>query len=269
MSVALFILILLITVNIVNKKNNTKANDEILTFSRSDSLIIFGCFALSILIDVVIRPLLPDIYMIIAGIGGAVFLAVLMIVNMNREKQIQKKHDEIIKIFQALSGILGKVKVEDIDFINPPFKYEFDPKSGNLNKIVVDTSIEGAKISDVTVEYAQIDVQKYFPECQWVSKLDAPNRELTFTGLPKPPKVAIFPGSDYRPTGWIPLGLSGAGEVGWNLADPKDVGISSYIDEDGKNPETVKIPSAPQCMTLGSTGGGKSIWVGQIVSIKK
>lgn len=195
---------------------------------------------------------------------------VLTIVNIWREESIKKKHDQILNIYQSLSDIFGRIDIEDVDYEDTPFKYETDKKTNNVNKIIIDTSQQNGKINDNTVTLAQYNINKFFPECQWTSELDHPNRTLTFIGLPKPPDLAKWMGSDYRPAGWIPLGLSGAGEIGWNLSNPKskELGVSSYIDEEGHNPKYVDMPSAPQCLTLGSTGGGKSIWCGQIVEIK-
>ena len=103
----------------------------------------------------------------------------------------------------------------------------------------------------------------------------------------------MWPGTDYRPADWIPLGVSGMGEVGWNLGNPKDLGHSSYINKfpmgdsleksqnanhkpkDGfKLPNgswiagTVESPSAPQAMTIGSSGGGKSVSLNQLVLVR-
>lgn len=264
-----FFIILAITVEITNKKNNTKGTDEILEFEKGDSLIILICVILSVLIDLIAKNFLKDFYIIIFFTSCLCFTATLIIVNNHREALIKKKHDQIVKAFDALADIFGRVKHEEIDFLNIPFILEEDPKTGNISQITIDTSIPGGKFNDNTITLAQYSINKYFPEFQWTSLVDYPKREVIFKGLPKPPKIANYPGSDYRPTGLIPLGVSGQGEVCWNIADPKDVGISSYLTEEGDTIETVNMPSAPQCLTLGSTGGGKSIWIEQIVQIKK
>ena len=268
----MFLFILAITTYITNIKNGAggKANDEILEFQRSDSLIILACMLSTIPLDWIFKHLLPSFYLVGSLISAGFLLMILIIVNIHREALIKKKHDQIVNTFQALADVLGRVDVEDIDFNQVPFTLEEDPKTGNINKITIDMSIPG-RFNDNTITLAQYSVNKFFPELQWTSIVDHPKRELTFKGLPKPPAIAKFPGSDYRPTGWIPLGLSGAGEVGWNIADPKkdQMGTSSYIDDEGHTPEAVTMPSAPQCLTLGSTGGGKSIWVGQKIQIKK
>lgn len=266
-----FFIILALTLQITNKKNGASPSDEILEFERKDSLIILICLISSFLIDHIAKNFFKNIYTIILFISSGIFLMVLIIVNINRETLIKKKHDQIVKVFQALADILGRINESDIDFNDVPFILEEDPKTGNVNKIVIDTSVPGGKFNENTIILAQYSINKFFPDLQWTSIIDYPKRELTFKGLPKPPDIAKYPGSDYRPTGWIPLGLSGAGEVGWNIADPskEDMGVSSYVNEEGKNPKYVNMPSAPQCLTLGSTGGGKSIWSEQKIQIKK
>lgn len=264
-----FLLILAGTIQMTNIKNDAKASDDTLEFNRKDSIIIFCCMILSLLISFISKKFFKDFYMLILAISCGIFLMILIIVNINRESNIKKKHEQIIKVFEALQDIMGTVKREEIDFSNVPFSIEEDKKSGLINKILIDTSIGKCKVNDNTVILAQYSINKFFPELQWISEVDYPKRELVFYGLPKPPQIAKWPGSDYRPTGWIPLGLSGQGEIGWNVADPKELGTSSYIDEEGHIPNYVKVPSAPQCMTLGSTGGGKSIYIDQYVTICK
>lgn len=269
LTVVLFFVALAITVMTTNKRNDAVATDENLQFEGNDNKIILLCLVSSVIIDFIASKFFSSLHLVISSVAGGAYLMILIIANNNREKKIKQKHDEIVNIYQALADVLGRVNKEDIDFADVPFKTELDPKIHKINKITIDTSIPGGRFNDNTIILAQYSINKFFPDFQWVSNLDAPNRELTFTGLPKPPKIAMWKGSDYRPTGWIPLGLSGKGEVGWNIADPKGdaIGFSSYINEDGNQVGTVSMPSAPQCLTLGSTGGGKSIVTDQKIVI--
>ncbi|MBQ2174240.1 MAG: hypothetical protein II453_03900, partial [Alphaproteobacteria bacterium] len=66
---------------------------------------------------------------------------------------------------------------------------------------------------------------------------------------------------------FIPIGLSGMGEVGWVINSYKNPGKSNYVYEDGKSANTVDSPSAPQALVVGSTGGGKAIYVEQEVRL--
>ena len=254
MIVLAFFVILTLSVIITNKKNEAQPSDEMLEFSPQDSLIILICMASSFILNYLAKTFFLSFYWVITLIASGVFVMILMIVNVNRENIIKRKHDQIIKTFQALTDILGNVNVENIDFTNIPFTLEEDQKTGNVCKITLDTSIPGIKANDNSITLAQYSINKFFPDSQWTSEVDYPNRNLTVIGLPKPPDIAKWKGSDYRPTGWIPLGLSGQGEVGWNIANPKsrDMGVSMYIDDDGHSPEYVDMPSAPQCLTLGS-----------------
>lgn len=265
-----FFIILALTIEITNRKNGAQNSEEILDFGKNGSLIVLLCIVASFIVEFVAKNFLKDFYYVILFIASGIFLMILIIMNINREALIKKKHTQIVNTFQALTDIFGRVEIEDIDFENIPFQLEEDPKTGNVNKIIIDTSVHGCKANENTIILAQYSINKFFPELQWTSLVDYPKRELIFKGLPKPPNIAMYPGSDYRPTGWIPLGLSGEGEIGWNIADPKSdqMGTSSYVNEEGKIPDPVNMPSAPQCLTLGSTGGGKSIWVNQIIEVK-
>ena len=261
MVIIVFLLILLITINITNKKNEAKASDEVLEFEFKDSVAIFVLFIVSILINKSIKLFSLQKYSLyILGFSALFFSCCLIIINTNREKMIKRKHDQIINVYQALSDILGKA---EIVFENMPFTIEEDKKLKKINKITIDTSNQNIRANENTITLATYSMNKFFPDYEWMSKQNHQQRELQFIGLPKPPKIAKYPGSDYRPTGWIPLGVSGLGEVGWNLANPKDLGISSFIGEDGNIAGTVEMPSAPQALCVGSTGGGKAVWVEQ------
>jgi hypothetical protein len=187
--------------------------------------------------------------------------SVTLIVNKIREKQIKEEHEQIALIFESLSKILGKTK--EIDFNNLPFTYETN--KDKINKIVIDMK-DPDKFPDAVVTSSVFSLNKFFPYYQWISSVDFPKRECIFIGQQLPPDIAMWPGSDLRPAGWIPLGVAGNGEAGWNLSNPDDIGCSSYI-RDGKKVGTVKSSSAPQGLCVGSTGGGKSIWVEQEVQI--
>lgn len=268
MSTLFLLIILSITIQLVNRKNNINDLDEnLLEFDKKDSLIIFFCLLTSFAVNYIAKFVDKKTeniinYWLVIFISSFIYTMILVIVNMSREKSIQRKQEQICKIYQALSDILGKVERENIDFTKTPFTYS--ETDGTVSKIIIDTSNSDIKCNEATVTLAQYSINKFFPELQWLSKIDYPKRTLEFNGLPKPPYVAYFPGSDYRPASFIPLGLSGEGEICWNMGGPKDIGHSSFINEKTNEiVDSVDMPSAPQCLTLGSTGGGKSIWIGQ------
>lgn len=268
MSTFILVIILMLTVQLTNHKNAVKLNEELLRFDKKDSLIIFLCFLSSFIVNKIAKNYDFKKYWLIIGISAFVYTMVLVIVNINREQLIKRKQDQIIRVYQALVDIFGKVDIQNINYENLPFQIEEDPKLKTVSKIIIDMSLPEGRFNENSITLAQYSINKYFPELQWISNADYPKRELVFKGLPKPPKIAMFPGSDYRPASWIPLGLSGEGEVGWNIGDPKDLGMSSYITEDGKVAKDVTMPSAPQAMCLGSTGGGKAIYIDQLIEIK-
>ena len=248
-----FIIILLITINMTNKKNEAKASDDVLEFTKGDSFIIFLLFLSSIVVNNIAKRLhlSGKDFWLCFGISMFVYTCSLILVNNNREKFIKKKHDQIINVYQALADILGKV---DIEYENTPFILEECKKTKKINKILLDTSNQSLRVNENTITLATYSMNKFFSDFQWMSEQNHQKRELIFKGLPKPPKIAKYPGSDYRPTGWIPLGVSGLGEVGWNMSgeSEKKLGVSSYIGEDGKPIENFISPSAPQAMCLGS-----------------
>ena len=258
-----FLIALLATIQITNIKNGSKGTEDNLVFTKADSLWIIAAFIVAFVVDKFSYH--PKYLLFVGGFTVLCFM-LFVILNAHREKTIKDRHEQILKIFDACTDIFGKKNPEEIEFDNVPFKMETEDKTGEINQIVFDMSADG-RFDDAHLTYCQYNLNKFFPSFQWTYIGDAPKREVTFKGLPKPPSVAMFPGSDYRPTGWIPLGLSGAGEVGWNLSGPKDLGQSSYIMEDGKPAGSVKLPSAPQALAVGSTGGGKSIWLEQVVDV--
>lgn len=273
MIIGVFFLALVVCTFLTNKKNDAQATDAVLEFERSDSLMIFGCFVSSVFVQFVVLPLVPfmrDNILAVSGVFGLLYACIMVLVNVHRERKIQRDHEQILRVYQSLADIFGNVQPEDVDFANVPFAFEEDKKLDTINKIIIDTTKPGLKINDNTIIYAQYSLNKYFPDLQWISEHDAPNRQLIYTGLAKPPSIAHWPWSDYRAPGWIPIGLGGGPkEICWNMADEKDPGHSSYLDENGNVCQTMKMPSAPQCLTVGSTGGGKAIWVGQVVELLK
>ena len=105
----------------------------------------------------------------------------------------------------------------------------------------------------------------YLPNYEWLPEPNLPARQCSFVGAPLPPHIAKYPGSWLRPAEFVPIGLSGLGEVSWNLNTIKNEGRSLYVYEDGKIAQTVDTPSAPQALCVGSTGGGKSVTLRNVI----
>ena len=131
---------------------------------------------------------------------------------------------------------------------------------------------------DVTVDPITFD-DKYLPEYlnqlnnflstyTWNYELHLEERLVSFVGYDKPPTVARWHGNWLRPTRFFTLGITGKGEIAWmpDKVDKKKLGKSQFLDEMG-NPlqADMELPSAPQGLICGATGGGKSVAVQNII----
>lgn len=260
-----YFIILCATITITNKQNEVNASDEVLEFTRNDSLIIVLVGLVVFILELIVPNFLSDFYLPILVITSLAEAMIFVIVNKNRDMQIKKQHEQINKVYEALGKLIIKPK-DGIDYNNIPFVTE--EENGNINLIKIDMQ-DPDRFNDNYIMQAVYSLNKFFPEFQWVPSVDFPQRTCVFEGQQLPPSIAMFPGTDLRPSGWIPLGLGGSGEVGWNLSNPKDKGESLYTYEDGTRAGIINMPSAPQALCLGSTGGGKSIVLTQTVQIIK
>ena len=262
------ILLSLITSINNNQKEITDDNEASYRFDKRSIIIIFSCLIIGVLLDMFVKKYLKEQYFIILGIYSFVSLISLSVSNHFRIISIEKEREEIQQIFQILDSLV-KIKGQEIDYNNIPFTIEYNKGNKNqVDKIIV-TMENPEKFTDNAITQAVYNFNKFLPYRQWVAEPDFPERVCLFIGNKLPPKIAYYPGSDLRPWNWIPLGLGGNGELGWNLgAKEEDMGKSMYIYEDtGARADTVEVSKAPQCLTVGATGGGKAIWVDQIVDI--
>lgn len=245
-------------------KSIDEGNSDSYAFGKKDSLLLLSFFLISFLLNTFVTYRKYDAIMVYA-LGGyflVVFLTTV-ITNQLRINQIEKKREEIQEIYRIIGDQLKFPisKNGKIDYNNVPF--EVKAEGEELNKITVHIT-DDRNFRDSNVTYAVSSLNENFNYRSWVSQVDFPSRKCTFIGQKLPPDLAMYPGSDLRPWNWIPLGLGGNGELGWNLgAKDKDLGRSSFQYEDGVIAQNTKIPSAPQALTLGATGGGKAIWVDQ------
>jgi len=263
-------IILLSIVTVVNNKQKEISDDNEASFKFDDTsiAIISSCLGVGIILDISVKKYLKEYYFIIFGGYMFISLILLSIANYLRITSIEKEREEIEQIFQILDSLI-KTRGVDIDFNNIPFTVEYN--KGNkkqIDKIIV-TMENPERFTDNAITQAVYNLNKFLPYRQWVSEPDFPERVCTFIGNKLPPALANYPGSDLRPWNWIPLGLGGNGELGWNLgAKEEDMGKSMYVYSDtGLSADTVEVSKAPQCLTVGATGGGKSVWVNQIVDI--
>lgn len=256
---AFFVIIALmqfITNKILNISNE---NTVSYSYSKRDSLIIIGMLTLAIILQFI--PIPDNIYWFGILIYSVLVLFVMIILAAIKKIIITKQREELQQIYDVLEPVLPKNA--ELDMNNPPFRLGYE--KNQVNRIVIDINPNTFK-ETVAVNLC-LSLNKYLPNYEWVNEFDFAARECAFVGTPLPPHIAKYKGSWLRPTEFIPIGLSGLGEVSWNINSIKNEGRSNYIYEDGKIAKTVDTPSAPQALCVGSTGGGKSIVLNQEVEV--
>ena len=217
------------------------------TYSKRDSLIMVGFFLLSIGLQFV--PLKDSLFWIICGIYSAALLMTMTILSTIKKTIILKQKEELQKIFDVLEPVFPKNT--EFDPNNPPFKLCYE--GNTVNKITI--SINPNTFKEAVATNLCLSLNKYLPNYEWVNEFDFAARECSFVGTPLPPFIAKYKGSWLRPTEFVPIGLSGLGEVSWNINSFKNEGRSNYIYDDGKIAKTVDTPTAPQLLCVGSPLG--------------
>lgn len=252
MYIFIFLVVLGLTTLFTNKQNQVESNYEFLKWTKKDITIISITIGVAILFQA-LDKILPKFFLLVYLIGA---LIALVLVNKFREQYIQEYKQQLGYIIESITSLCT---VKEIDYNDLPFKIE---KDGDLiNKITVQMK-SPSKFNDGNCTNTVYSLKRYFPYYDWKYTCDFPKQECVFEGQKLPPAVAKWPGDDLRKSNFIPLGVSGDGEVGWPLTK-KNYGESSYVFEDGSRAGTAKMPSAPQTLVVGSTGGGKSVWVDQ------
>lgn len=269
MFVLSFVVLLSITTMLNNKKEDiNEENVNSFKFDKRGVVVILMCFLTGITLDFLVKKYFYEKFFITLGIYSFLCLSSLIIINQFRLMAIEKEKEEIKQIYEILD-VLVMPKNREIDYNEVPFEIVYN--KGNKNQIdrVVVNMENPEKFKDAVITQAVYNFNKFLPYREWVVDTDFPERTCTFIGNKLPPELAKFPGSDLRPWNWIPLGLGGNGEIGWNLgASKSNIGESLYIYEDTKmKAGTIDISKAPQALTVGSTGGGKSIVISEIVEI--
>lgn len=264
-----FIISLIASIWMINNKNGASGDGESMAFEFKDSLIILSFFILTFLLNFIFKNFMPKIYVLAAFVSILPDMILVSIVNANRERKIRTKQQLVQEVYESLADILGRVDPDDIDYDEVPFEYNWNDEKNSIDEITIDTRFD-VKVNDNTITEATYSLNKQFPNYQWIGNENTQERELVFKGLPKPPDIAKYPGSDYHSFAYVPLGVGGQGEVGWyKTKDSRGVGFSNYIGEDNQQIETLKVATSPQMMVGGVTGGGKAIWIEQQVQIKK
>lgn len=240
----------------------TTDNEENFNYSRQDSLLLIGLFIVAIILQVV-NNLIMNYAIWVMLVYLLVSVSITLTLTTLRKQRIEKTRAEITQIYEILHNLVDK-KGKGVDFNNVPFTLEH--KYNTINRI------------DVTVDPITFD-DKYLPEYlnqlnnflstyTWNYELHLEERLVSFVGYDKPPTVARWQGNWLRPTRFFTLGITGKGEIAWmpDKVDKKKLGKSQFLDEMG-NPlqADMELPSAPQGLICGATGGGKSVAVQNII----
>ena len=240
----------------------TTDNEENFNYSRQDSLLLIGLFIVAIILQAV-NNLIMNYAIWVMLVYLLVSVSITLTLTTLRKQRIEKTRAEITQIYEILHNLVDK-KGKGVDFNNVPFTLEH--KYNTINRI------------DVTVDPITFD-DKYLPEYlnqlnnflstyTWNYELHLEERLVSFVGYDKPPTVARWQGNWLRPTRFFTLGITGKGEIAWmpDKVDKKKLGKSQFLDEMG-NPlqADMELPSAPQGLICGATGGGKSVAVQNII----
>lgn len=249
MFIFIFLIIIAISQYLTNKILGISDDNSVgYSYSKRDSLIILGLFAVGLLFQ-----LLPlkghKIFWVLCGVYAFTILLTMVILATLKKIIITKQREELQQVFDVLEPVLPKNT--ELDMNNPPFKLGYE--KNNINRITI--NINPNTFKETVATNLCLSLNKYLPNYEWVNEFDFAARECAFVGTPLPPGVAKYKGSWLRPTEFIPIGLSGLGEVSWNLNSIKNEGRSNYIYDDGKIAKTVDTPSAPQALAVGSPLG--------------
>lgn len=264
-----FFIVLSISTTLINKTNDVgDETKESYSYDKQSMKIILWVLVASILLEILFNVLKGVEFvrkLHFPALGAYILLSVISIVVANkiRLESIKKRREETLQIFSMIKICLPKDKQKEMDFDNPPFELEY--QKGKVWKIIIKFE-NPSDFNDNFATTALASLNKYLPHAVWISdNSQLLERTFVFKGTKLPPTMAGFPGTWLRPNSFIPLGVNGIGEVSWNMGNPskKELGRSMFKYEDGTQAGTINVASAPQAMTVGSTGGGKAIWVGQ------
>lgn len=249
MFIFIFLIIIAVSQYLTNKILGISDDNSVgYSYSKRDSLIILGLFAVGLLFQ-----LLPlkghKIFWVLCGVYAFAILLTMVILATLKKIIITKQREELQQVFDVLEPVLPKNT--ELDMNNPPFKLGYE--KNNINRITI--NINPNTFKETVATNLCLSLNKYLPNYEWVNEFDFAARECAFVGTPLPPGVAKYQGSWLRPTEFIPIGLSGLGEVSWTINSIKNSGRSNYIYEDGKIAKTVDTPSAPQALAVGSPLG--------------
>ena len=240
----------------------TTDNEENFNYSRQDSLLLIGLFVVAIILQAVNNLIINyAIWVMLTYL--LVSVSITLTLTTLRKQRIEKTREEITQIYEILHNLVDK-KGKGVDFNNVPFTLEH--KYNTINKI--DVIVDPITFDDKYLPEYLNQLNNFLSTYTWNYELHLEERKISFVGYDKPPTVARWKGSWLRPTRFFSLGITGKGEFGWlpDKVDKKRLGKSQFLDEMGNPlPADMELPSAPQGLICGATGGGKSVAVQNII----
>lgn len=240
------------------------SSEDAYYYGQRDSRYIALTFLLSIVLEVITRVNIPAIkpfiqnYLGYITLGyGLIVLLLMILLSGLRKQDILKKREELLNVFQIVRPLITSAKDAEIDYNNPGFELEY--KYGNVNKINV--PVEPTKFSSgvdkvLTPIVAQLNA--FLPTYSWNYESHLEERYLTLVGSDKPPELARWPGSWLRHFRFMPVGISGKGEVAYqpDSVPKKEYGRSLYLNEKGDPiPTDTSLPTQPQALVCGAPLG--------------
>ena len=240
----------------------TTDNEENFNYSRQDSLLLIGLFIVAIILQAVNNLIINyAIWVMLTYL--LVSVSITLTLTALRKQRIEKTREEITQIYEILHNLVDK-KGKGVDFNNVPFTLEH--KYNTINKI--DVIVDPITFDDKYLPEYLNQLNNFLSTYTWNYELHLEERKISFVGYDKPPTVARWKGSWLRPTRFFSLGITGKGEFGWlpDKVDKKRLGKSQFLDEMGNPlPADMELPTAPQGLICGATGGGKSVAVQNII----
>ena len=240
----------------------TTDNEENFNYSRQDSLLLIGLFIVAIILQAV-NNLIINYAVWVMLTYLLVSVSITLTLTTLRKQRIEKTREEITQIYEILHNLVDK-KGKGVDFNNVPFTLEH--KYNTINKI--DVIVDPITFDDKYLPEYLNQLNNFLSTYTWNYELHLEERKISFVGYDKPPTVARWKGSWLRPTRFFSLGITGKGEFGWlpDKVDKKRLGKSQFLDEMGNPlPADMELPTAPQGLICGATGGGKSVAVQNII----
>lgn len=245
MYIVVFFLVLSIS-QLINMKmlDLTDATSELYDFTKKDSVIIAVMFAVGCVLQIALSS-----YLIFILVYAVILGVIVQMISALNIKRIKKQREDIILLYEILGPtILGKSK-DDIDFNNllVTLKYKY----GKVNEIKVD--VEPSKFNSKACDSVLGQLNNFLNTFSWYYELYLDSRYILFLGDDKPPENALYPGAWLRNFKYMPVGVSGKGEVAWQVDSVKDYGRSLFLDDHGNPIKTDKtLPPNPQGLTAGA-----------------